>query len=124
MEENPSNVSPNSGSLPDINLHTATGDERLMGVLYRKIEDLAKEVHELKTKKIIDETQMPPELLEQSGMLPPDPTKVERGRGFRPLLRSEIEEAVNMLLMGVAGAMVMILVVWGTLQYIDFMRSH
>ena len=36
----------------------------------------------------------------------------------------EIEEAVNMLLLGVAGAMVMILVVWGTLQYIDFMRSH
>ena len=38
--------------------------------------------------------------------------------------KQEIEEAVNMLLMGVAGAMVMILVVWGTLQYIDFMRSH
>ena len=38
--------------------------------------------------------------------------------------KKEIEEAVNMLLMGVAGAMVMILVVWGTLQYIDFMRSH
>ena len=38
--------------------------------------------------------------------------------------RKEIEEAVTMLLMGVAGAMVMILVVWGTLQYVDFMRSH
>ena len=38
--------------------------------------------------------------------------------------KKEIEEAVNMLLLGVAGAMVMILVVWGTLQYIDFMRSH
>jgi hypothetical protein len=38
--------------------------------------------------------------------------------------KKEIEEAVTMLLMGVAGAMVMILVVWGTLQYVDFMRSH
>ncbi|CAB4165410.1 hypothetical protein UFOVP815_45 [uncultured Caudovirales phage] len=38
--------------------------------------------------------------------------------------KKEIEEAVTMLLLGVAGAMVMILVVWGTLQYIDFMRSH
>ena len=38
--------------------------------------------------------------------------------------KKEIEEAVNMLLLGVAGAMVMILVVWGTLQYVDFMRSH
>jgi hypothetical protein len=95
VEENPPNVSPNSGSLSDINLHTATGDERLMGVLYKKIEDLAKEVHELKTQKIIDETQIPPELLEQNGMLPPDPTTVKRGRGFRPLLRSEIEAAIK-----------------------------
>jgi hypothetical protein len=37
--------------------------------------------------------------------------------------KKEIEEAVNMLLLGVAGAMVMILVVWGTLQYVDFMRA-
>lgn len=38
--------------------------------------------------------------------------------------KKEIEEAVTMLLLGIAGAMLMILVVWGTLQYIDFMRSH
>jgi hypothetical protein len=38
--------------------------------------------------------------------------------------RKEIEEAVTMLLIGVAGALVMTLVVWGTLQYVDFMRSH
>ena len=88
MEENPPNVSPNSGSLSDINLHTATGDERLMGVLYKKIEDLAKEVHELKTQKIIDETQIPPEILAQNGMLPPNPMPLKRGRGFRPLLRA------------------------------------
>jgi len=37
--------------------------------------------------------------------------------------RKEIEEAVTMLLLGVAGAMVMTLVVWGTLQYVDFMRA-
>jgi len=36
--------------------------------------------------------------------------------------RKEIEEAVTMLLMGVAGALVMTLVVWGTMQYVDFMR--
>ena len=81
--------------MSDINLHTATGDERLMGVLYKKIEDLAKEVYELKTQKIIDETQMPPELLAQNGMLPDEPNKLRRGRGFRPLLRSEIEEAIK-----------------------------
>jgi hypothetical protein len=38
--------------------------------------------------------------------------------------KKEIEEAVTMLLLGVAGAMLMILIVWGTLQYVDFMRSH
>ena len=96
VDENLPDVTSNSGSLSEINLHTATGDERLMGVLYKKIEDLAKEVHEIKTQKIIDETQMPPELLEQSGMFPPDPSKLRRGRGFRPLLRSEIEDAIKM----------------------------
>jgi hypothetical protein len=38
--------------------------------------------------------------------------------------KKEIEEAVTMLLLGVAGAMLMILIAWGTLQYVDFMRNH
>jgi hypothetical protein len=63
--------------------------------LYKKVEDLDKEVHELKTKKILDETQLPPEILEQNGMLPPSPNKLRRGRGARPLLRSEIEDAIK-----------------------------
>lgn len=96
MDENPLNeASPNTSSLEVANLHTAKGDERLISVLYNELKSLKQEVHELKTQKIIDETQMPPELLEQSGMLPPDPTTVRRGRGFRPLLRSEIEEAIK-----------------------------
>jgi hypothetical protein len=89
---------PNTSSLQDVtipNLHTAVGDDRLLAVMYKKLEELDKEVHELKTKKIIDETQMPPELLEQAGMLPPDPKKLRRGRGARPLLRTEIEEAIK-----------------------------
>src|ERR1035437_8823008 len=90
----PTFITPNTASVP-ANLHTATGDDRLIAVLYKKVEELGKEVHDLKTKKIIDETQMPPELLEQAGMLPPDPKKIRRGRGARPLLRSEIEEAIK-----------------------------
>ena len=86
-------TTPETASVP--NLHTATGDDRLLAVLYKKVEELDKEVHDLKTKKIIDETQMPPELLEQAGMLPPEPKKLRRGRGSRPLLRSEIEEAIK-----------------------------
>lgn len=86
-------TTPNTASIPS--LHTAVGDERLQAVMYKRLEELEKEVHDLKTKKILDETQIPPELLEQSGMLPPEPSKLRRGRGTRPLLRSEIEEAIK-----------------------------
>ena len=88
-------TSPDSGSVTPANLHTATGDDRLLAVLYKKVEELDKEVHDLKTKKIIDETQIPHNILVQNGMLPPAPSKLRRGRGARPLLRSEIEEAVS-----------------------------
>ena len=37
--------------------------------------------------------------------------------------KKEIEEAVTMLLLGVAGALVIILLLWGTLKYVDFMRA-
>ena len=77
-----------------VNLNTTKGDDRLLTILYHKIEELDKEIHDLKVKKIIDETQMPPELLEQTGMFPPDPKTLRRGNGHRPLLRSEIEEAI------------------------------
>lgn len=98
MDENQLNASPNTGSLPPevtANLHSAQGIDRLLTVLYKKVEELDQEVHDLKTKKILDETKMPSELLEQAGMLPPDPQTLRRGRGFRPLLRSEIEEAIK-----------------------------
>lgn len=69
------------------------GDERLVTVLYKTVEELKQKVHDLETKKIIDETQFPLEVLEQNGLLPPPPKKLKRGRGYRPLLKSEIEEA-------------------------------
>jgi len=85
-----SQESPNLGTLPS--LQTATGDERLVAVLYKKVEEMEKKVHELETKKILDETQLPQEILESNGLLPAPPKKLKRGRGFRPLLQSEIEE--------------------------------
>ena len=103
MEENPLNASPNTSSLPPevtTNLHTATGVDRALTLLYKKIGELDQEVHDLKTQKILDETKLPPELLEQNGMFPPDPKPLRRGRGFRPLLRSEIEDAIKVSLCG------------------------
>jgi hypothetical protein len=88
-------TTPNTSSVTPANLHTATGDSKLIAILYKKVEKLDEEVHALKTQKIIDETQIPVEILQQNGMLPPEPTRLKRGRWGRPLLRSEIEEAVK-----------------------------
>lgn len=73
--------------------YSVQGDERLLTVLYKKVESLESELCDLKNKKVLEETQLPPELLEQNGLLAHKPTKLKRGRGFRPLLRGEIEEA-------------------------------
>lgn len=38
--------------------------------------------------------------------------------------RKEIEETVTMILLCIAGAGLVTLVAWGTMQYVDFMGSH
>lgn len=96
MQENqPISVnSNNSGSLPEVNLHIAKGDERLAAVLIKEITDIRERLHKVETKKIIEETQLPPEVLEANGLLPKPPRRLAPGRGWRPLLRSEIEDAI------------------------------
>ncbi len=76
-------------------MHTAVGDDRHVGVLYKRVEELEKKLQDLETKKIIDETQIPSEVLASNGMLPESPNVLRRGRGWRPLLRSDIEEAIK-----------------------------
>lgn len=93
MEELKNNI---SSSLPEITSslnYETKGNERLVAVLYRKLEELSNKVHDLEVKKIIDETQIPSEILEQSGMFPPKPERFKRGKAYRPILKSEIEEA-------------------------------
>lgn len=89
------NNAPLSGSMEPVkNLDYSTqGDERHFAVLYKTVEELKQQVNDLQNKKIIDETQLPIEVLENNGYLTHQPTKLKRGRGFRPLLKSEIEEA-------------------------------
>lgn len=79
-----------SASCLDYNLK---GDERRIAILYRTVEQLQQKVHKLENEKILDETQLPQEILEANGLLPNKPTKLKRGRGYRPLLASEIQEA-------------------------------
>lgn len=84
----------NSSSIevPSLDYNT-TGMERNVAVMYKTLQALEVKVHELETKKIIDETGIPPEILRENGMLPSPPRKLKRGRGFRQILLSEILEA-------------------------------
>lgn len=68
-------------------------DERHFSVLYKKVEELSKKINDIETKKIIDESHIPPELLESNGLLPQLPIRFKRGKGYRPVLKSEVEEA-------------------------------
>jgi hypothetical protein len=86
----------NSGSNQEVSAslnYDVKGDARLAHILIRKVEELEQKVYDLQTKKILDETQLPSEILEQNNLLPPRPKKLKRGKGYRPLLQSEIEEA-------------------------------
>jgi len=73
--------------------YETTGENRLVTVLYKKVEEMEKELHDLRTKKVIEETQFPQEVLEQNGLLPLVKKRFKSGKGYRPILQSEIEEA-------------------------------
>ncbi len=110
---------PDSGSVHDIpaSLNYETkGDARLVSILYRKVEEIEKEVHELKTQKIIDETQLPMEILESSGLLPEKPKRLKTGKAYRPLLQSELEEAMTHGVSHAANAR------WLGVSYSSFMK--
>lgn len=86
------NINPSPTLITSSLNYDTKGDERIFTVLCKKVEEMERELHDLKTKKIIDETQMPPELLASQGFLPAPPKKTKRGKGYRPILQSEIEE--------------------------------
>ena len=74
------------------------GAERVIAVLAQKMDEMSQELHELKTEKILKETQLPPELLEQNGISLDAPARLKRGRCYRPVLAHEIiaaKEAVE-----------------------------
>jgi hypothetical protein len=85
-------ASRNMEEIPNLTYDT-TGDARLLSVLYRKVDELQRTVNDLATSKILEETGMSHDLLKENGLIPSCPKKLRRGRGYRPLLRSEIEEA-------------------------------
>lgn len=100
MSENIENI---SGSLVEsLNIPTPhdlnlKGDERVIAVLAKRVDEMSKELYEIKKEKLLKETQLPPELLEQLGLPPQPPPKLKCGRGYRPLLRHEILQAKEAL---------------------------
>lgn len=101
MSDNPQ--TPNSSSLAELlglgSLSDASmkGNERVLAVLAQKLDDLSKELYEVKKEKMLNETQLPPEVLEQLGLQPTPPPRLKRGRGYRPILSHEILEAKKKL---------------------------
>ena len=78
--------------LPKLNFETPNV-ERLLILALKKLDSLESRVNDIETTKIIDETKLPPELLNDNNLLPATPKRTYRGKGYRPLLISEIEEA-------------------------------
>jgi len=93
LDQNLNSSPSGSGQISSSLDYNTKGEARHFAIIYRDIEELKKKVNDIEHKKILDETQLPPEVLEQNGLLPHRPTKLKRGRGYRPLLKSEIEEA-------------------------------
>lgn len=103
MPENPQIVNETSGSiveslgLPTPHDYSLKGDERVVAVLAQKVDELSKELYDIKKEKLLKETQLPPEILEQLGLPPQPPPRLKRGRGYRPLMAHEILEAKKVI---------------------------
>lgn len=90
----------NSGSIslqkqfgtPNIG-YEVKGDDRIVAFLVKEMDALKEKIHVLETQKIINDTQLPVDILEENNALPKPPKKLKRGRGYRPILKHEIEEA-------------------------------
>lgn len=74
-----------------------TGIERVVAVIARKVDAIEQTVAQIKADKILKDTQLPPELLEQLGLPVTPPKRLKRGRGYRPIMKHEILEAKEVL---------------------------
>jgi hypothetical protein len=93
VEESQPNQS-NSGSVEIPKLeYNLSPEDRTFAVFFKEMEALKEKVHTLETQKVLAETGLPREVLEENNLLPEAPQKRKRGKGFRPILISEIEEA-------------------------------
>lgn len=72
---------------------TEQDKDRVIHDLVSTVEDLKKRLTTVENGKVIDNLQLPEDVLEQAGVVKGPPHRLKRGRGWRPLLESEIREA-------------------------------
>ena len=72
--------------------HPKVDLEKAMGVFAKELELVKKQLSDIHNNKIIEALQLPTEQLEEAGLIT-IPHRLKAGRGWRPLLESEIDEA-------------------------------
>ena len=72
---------------------TEQDKDRVIHSLIQTVEDLKKTVTQIQNGKVLETLQLPEDVLEQVGIIQEVPHRLKRGRGWRPLLESEIKEA-------------------------------
>lgn len=65
---------------------------RVLDVLFREVKRLKKEINDIQNGKIIDELKLPEDRPKEV-VIPKVPHRLDTGKGWRPLLESEIDEA-------------------------------
>lgn len=69
--------------------------DRVIHQLVGRISDLEKVVKNIQNDKVIESLQLPHDVLESAGVITQPPPRLKRGKGWRPLLESEINEALS-----------------------------
>jgi len=89
MEKDPTQIIPEQNPIPP-----ATDVEKVIVKLSKDIDYLKNKVVELESEKLAKHFQLTPEEV-KAQFMDPVPTKVSLGRGSRPILESEIKEALE-----------------------------
>jgi len=67
--------------------------DRLIHSMAKSIAELEKKVVNIQNDKVLENLQLPADVLESVGVILPQPSRLRRGGGWRPLLESEVKEA-------------------------------
>ena len=67
-------------------------ENKVLDTVVRELQEVKKKVANLENKTVLEELQLPEEDLKSMGIIK-DTRRIQKGRGARPLLESEIKEA-------------------------------